>query len=118
MLSEIPATTAISRGPCGVCTSLAMSGGNRLCSCRGLLSVCRVHNSFMFLTVEGLRIVSFLCHDVRCGSPPSVSQLAFLGLCAPGATGNKAAAHIATAAAATLRLMNNSSGSNRGWLQS
>src|SRR5829696_866066 len=83
-----------------------MSGGKRLCICLGLLSVCTVHSSFMFLTDAGLRMVSFFCQDVRCGSPPSVNQLALRGACAPGFTGRNAAAHIARAAATTLRLIN------------
>ena len=38
----------ISRGPAGVCTSPTMSGGKRLCICRGWLSSCSFHSSFMF----------------------------------------------------------------------
>ena len=77
MLSETPATTPISRAPADVCTSETMSGGKRLWSCRAWLSSCSVHSSFMFFALDGVMNVSLRCHDVRCGSAPSVSQFAF-----------------------------------------
>src|SRR5947208_304145 len=86
MLSETPATIAISRVAFDVCTSGTIKGANRLCNCRGTLSSLIFHNSFMSLTVVGLRIVSFFCHDVRAGSPPSVNQPALSAICARGAT--------------------------------
>src|SRR5258708_926974 len=108
MLSETPARMAISRGPADVRTSLTISGGNRLCSCRGALSVCTVHASFMFLTLAGLMSVSCCCHEVRALSAPSISQFALAALCgawAPGTVVHAAAAHSATAEAQKVRFI-------------
>ncbi len=51
--SETPATTASSRVPCAVVTRSAMSGANRLCIARGVLSSFTFHSSFMLADVGG-----------------------------------------------------------------
>src|SRR5437867_3925345 len=104
MLSETPATTATSLSPLGVLTLPAMSGGKRLCICRGWLSSLTFHSSFISFTLSFVRIVSFRCHAVRCGSPPSVSQSVFW-VCAPGAAIHVAAAPYATIAASHRRFI-------------
>src|SRR6188768_3901957 len=62
----------------------------------------------MFFALDGVMNVSLRCHDVRCGSAPSVSQLAFPGAgacpCARGAPVQTTAAHNATAAPIDLRV--------------
>src|SRR3982751_4058884 len=85
MLSETPATIAISFTPSAVATLPAISGGNSECICRGWLTSLIFQSSFMSLTFVLFRIVSLRCHAVRCGSPPSVNQSAFF-CCALGAT--------------------------------
>src|SRR3989454_8740875 len=102
MLSETPATTAISFSPPGVRTLPAISGGKGLCICHGWLSSLIFHSSFISFTLPFVRLVSFRCHAVRCGSPPSVSQSAF-GVCAHGAAIHGAAAANATTAASHRR---------------
>src|SRR2546428_4250924 len=102
MLAEPPATTAISFSPPGVRTLPAISGGNRLCICRGWLSSLIFHSSFISFTLPFVRLFSFRCHAVRGGSPPSVSQSAF-GVCAYGAATHGAAAANATTAASHRR---------------
>ena len=106
MLSETPATIPISLEPAAVCTSDTINGGKRLCSWRAALSSCSVQTSFMFFTLAGVMNFSFRCHDVRCGSAPSVSQFPFawLGPCACGTPVQTAAAHSATAAPIDLRI--------------
>ncbi len=76
MLSEMPATIATCLGPAGVSTRPTMSGGKSACISRASLSVLYFHNSFIPLTFDTLRMFSFFCQAVRCGSPPSVSQSA------------------------------------------
>src|SRR5687768_6774230 len=106
MLSEIPATTATCFGPAGVSTRPTMSGGKSACICRGSLSVWYFHSSFIPFTFETVRMCSFFCQAVRCGSPPSVSQSAIAGgdwVIGDWATGDwaiEAAADKATVAAA------------------
>src|SRR6266545_7242920 len=102
MLSDTPATTAISFVPDAVATLLVISGGKSECICRGWLSNWVFHSSFMSLTFVLLRIVSLRCHAVRCGSPPSVSQSAFF-CCASGATVHAPAAPSATRPASNRR---------------
>ena len=105
MLSDTPATIAISFGPAAVVTLPAMSGGNSECIWRGWLATLTFHSSFMSLTLSLLRIVSLRCHAVRCGSPPSVSQSAFFGACAEGSIAHIAAAAMAAKPASTRRFM-------------
>src|SRR2546428_8226220 len=104
MMSDTPATTAISLSPSRVLTLPAMSGGKRLCICRGWLSSLIFHSSFISFPLSFVRIVSFRCQAVRCGSPPSVSQSAFW-VCAPGAAIHVAAAPYATIAPSHRRFM-------------
>src|SRR5687768_15572119 len=76
MLSEMPATIATCFGPAAVNTRPTISGGNSACISRGSLSVLYFHSSCIPFTFDTLRMCSFFCHAVRCGSPPSVSQSA------------------------------------------
>src|SRR5947208_2959505 len=85
MLSDTPATIAISFTPSAVVTLPAISGGNSECICRGSFFSLIFHSSFMSLTFVLFRILSLRCHAVRCGSPPSVNQSAFF-CCAVGVT--------------------------------
>src|SRR6187551_3345828 len=101
---------AISLSPDGVLTLPAINGGNRLCICRDWLSVWIFHNNCTPLTLSFVRIVSLRCHDVRCASPPSVSQSAFRLACAPGtAVVHAAAAHNTAADAQKVRLIKDAS---------
>jgi hypothetical protein len=59
----------------------------------------------MFLTLAGVMSVSFFCHDVRCGSPPSIGQLALAGVCASGTPVKAAAALTAITATRKVRLI-------------
>src|SRR5262245_39126922 len=110
MLSDTPATIAISFVPSAVVTFPAISGGNSECICRGSLFNLIFHSSFMSLTLDLFRIVSLRCHAVRCGSPPSVSQSAFF-CCALGVTIQTIAAPSATRPASNRRVI----GCNSSW---
>ena len=83
--SETPATTASSRGPCGVVTRSAMSGANRLCIARGVLSSFSFHSSFVLADVgrgedllvahpAGARVVDALGQEVGCGARDARQQ--------------------------------------------
>ena len=86
-----------------------ISGANRLCIWRGWLSSFTFQINVMSLTVAGLIRVSLRCHDVRCGSPPSVSQFARRPVCACGPVSNAAARQIAPTTPKTSRCMTISS---------
>ena len=72
--SETPATTAISRVPCGVVTRSAMSGANRLCIARGVLSSFTFHSSFVLPTLAVVKTFSSRTQPVRALSTPSVRK--------------------------------------------
>src|SRR5690349_17620741 len=78
MLSEIPATIAISlgSGELGTRTPVAIKVGKRECISRGWLSSCSFQRILRFLTFSLVRVCSSVCQLVRCGLPPSVNQSA------------------------------------------
>ena len=68
----MPAKMAISFAPRGVCTPSLMSGANRLCIWRGVLSAVIFRSSFIVRTFVVLKIFSFRIQPVRPLSTPSV----------------------------------------------
>src|SRR4051812_31239371 len=72
--SVTPATTPNSRVPCAVVTRSAMSGANRLCIARGVLSNLIFHSSFELPTLAGVKIFSSFTQPVRSASTPSVRK--------------------------------------------
>ena len=65
---------AISRVPCGVVTRSAISGANRLCIARGVLSSFSFHSSFVLPTLAGVNTFSSRTQPVRALSTPSVRK--------------------------------------------
>ena len=74
MLSDEPATIAISFGPAAVAISPTMSGGSSACISRGTLSSCSFQRIFRFPTLSVVSVVSLRCqpralHVAAIGQP-------------------------------------------------